>query len=448
MSDERTLPHNLEAERSILGAVLLHHEVMRDAEGEIAAEHFYRRAHQVLFRHMAQLSARQTAIDFVTLRESLAAAGDLDEVGGAAYISSLVDGLPRSTNVLEYARIVREKAVLRELIRAASKMIAQAYDADQQAADVLAQAERAIIGLGDRTVTQGFESMQSIASRGLDFLEQAYQRRAPVSGVPSGLKDLDEITRGFQPGTLVTIGARPGIGKSSLLTNIAQHATLEGYKAGMFSLEMSKMDLFVRQVASLARVDTHRLQTGYVADREWGRISQAIGAIAEAPLHIDDTPAVKLAEVRARARRLKAEHGLDLLAIDYLQLMTPATVGKDTLRALQIGEITAGLKSLSKELAAPILIAAQLSRAVETRGGRPKLSDLKESGSIEQDSDIVMFLHRDEDKPDDPTDLIIAKHRGGDIGTVKLTWLKEFTRYESYAYQGRPEDVRLPMGDR
>lgn len=443
---EQVLPHSLDAEKSVLGAILLRPEAIQDAEGALEPKHFFRRAHQVLYHHMLALAEKQVAIDFLTLKDALLAAGQLDDIGGPSYLAALTDGVPRSTNLDHYAHIVREKAHLRALIAGANRMIVRAYAADGDATEILTDAEKELIGLADRTIARGFESARSIAPRVLDYLESVYHRRASVTGVPTGFIELDELTRGLQPGTLITVGARPGVGKSSLLSNIVQNAALSNFKGAYFSLEMGKVELFIRQVSSLARIDSHRLQTGFIGERDWGRISQAIGELSEASFHIDDTPAVSLLEVRSRARRLKTEHGLDLLAIDYLQLMTPSQRMNN--RALEVGTITAALKALSMELRIPILIASQLSRDPEKRGGRPKLSDLRDSGSIEQDSDIVMFLHRDEEKPEAPTELIIAKHRNGDTGTIKLAWFKQETRYDTYAPTPTTVDQRLPMGDR
>lgn len=443
---QRSLPNNLEAERAVLGAALLDNERLVEAVEIVQAGDFFRAAHRTLFERMVGLQAKRQAFDVVTLKDDLASAGKLDEIGGPVYLGELLDGMSRSSNVKHYAAIVKEKAQLRTLIHAANKMLAQAYDASEEADEVLGAAERAILGLADRTVSKGFESMQTIATRGLDVLERASATRQAVSGVPSGFPDLDDLTRGFQPGTLVTVAARPGIGKSSFLMNVAQNVALAGYCTGCFSLEMENDELFIRQVASRAHIDGHRLGSGYIGESEWGRIAQAIGELAAAPLFIDETPAVSMFEVRSRARRLKSEHGLRLLAIDYLQLM--GAHEKHNNRTLEIGAITSDLKKLAKELKVPILLLSQLSRDIEKRGGRPKLSDLRDSGSIEQDSDIVMFLWRpetpDPNEDDNMTELIIAKHRGGPVGTVKLSWYDRETRFDQYTRYEQARPQRLP----
>lgn len=444
---ERALPHNLEAERAILGAVLMHNGRLAEALDITRSADFFRAAHRVILDGMIALDAVGQAIDLVTLREELSRVGKLDDVGGPAYLAALIDGVPHSTNVAHYAGIVKRKAQLRELIFAGNKILASAYDAEEEADEILGAAERMIIGLADRTIATGFEPMRTIAMRGLDALEEASRTRRVVTGVPSGFQALDDITRGFLPGKLVTVGARPGMGKSSFALNIAQHAAMAGYCAAVSSLEMEKDELFVRQVASLAQIDSHRLSSGYIGEREWERIAHAVGSIAEAPLFIDETPAVSLFEVRSRARKLKAEHNLQLLVLDYLQLMS--STEKLNNRTLELAAITGGLKALAKELKIPIILLSQLSRDLEKRGGRPKLSDLRDSGSIEQDSDLVLFLWRDEalETAQPVTELIIAKHRGGPVGTVKLSWFDSQTRFESFV-PADYADQRLPVGDR
>jgi replicative DNA helicase len=449
---ERVMPHSLDAEKSILGAILLHEDALLEVADRLTEREFFRDAHQRIFRAMLALQERRVAIDLTTLREQLMKTGDFNEVGGATYIASLIDGAPRVKNVSSYAAIVRAKASLRQLVTAGQRLVAKAYDASEDAGEILEDAERSILGLAEGHVTAGFEPMRAIAMRGLDAIEQAHQRRQVVIGVPSGLTDLDQITRGFLPAKLIVVGARPGVGKSSLALNlVALHAATHGYVVAGCSLEMEKIDLFMRQVAALAHIDSHCLQTGYLGDSEWARISQAVGAIAESTLFLDDTPAISLFAIRSRLRRLKAEHGLDLVVIDYLQLMSMPRE-HDT-RALAVGAVTAGLKSLAKELQVPIILLSQLSRE-SVKGDsvrRPRLSDLKDSGSIEQDADIVIFIHKAED-PEQTADggvvaeLIVAKHRGGPVGTVKVGWFERQTRFGDFVTEA--EDQRLPMGDR
>lgn len=444
---ERTLPHSLAAEQAVLGAILIDNARLVDACAVIDATRFFRDAHRRIFGCMVALADRHETIDLLTLTEALGKRGDLDEVGGPVYIAGLVDGVPMSTNIEAYARIVEEKAALRDLIFAGNKMIATAYAEDGDAGIILESAEKAILGLAAGSQSVGFESMADIAPRAFAALERANAAKHGISGVATGFIDLDAITRGLQPGTLVVLGARPGMGKTSLAMNIASHAALDGLVVGVDSLEMPNEELFIRQIAARARLDSHSLQGGYLSDRDWTRVAEAVNGIAASSMFVDETPGITAFEVRSRARRLKAEHGLDLLVVDYLQLMGTTSNRHDT-RALEIGAITGALKGLAKELKIPILLLSQLSRDQEKRGNRPKLSDLRDSGSIEQDADIVLFLYRAEDAADGVTDLIVAKHRNGQIGTIKLSWFERQTRFDNYSEFPEPEDQRLPIGDR
>jgi replicative DNA helicase len=448
-TSDRTPPHNLEAEKAVLGAVLLQPDALTAASDVLTPRDFYRDAHRRIFETMLVLGDRQSVIDPITLKDELYRHGRLDEIGGPSYIAGLLDGVGRSANVAHYARVIKAKAQLRSLIAGASSMLRDAYTDDEEADVILERAERAIVGLADDRSISGFESMRSIAERGMALLEARVALKQSVNGVPSGFTDLDELTHGFQPGTLVILGARPGIGKSSFGVNVAQYVASTNRVVGLFSLEMPSEELFVRQLAAEAHIDGHRLQSGQVKDREWGLISAALAKITESSVYIDPTPAVTIFEVRSRARRLKVEHGLDLIILDYLQLMSSRD-RKDT-RALELGAISAGLKNLAKELRIPILALSQLSREIDKRGDRPRLSDLRDSGSLEADADIVLFLHRQANPKDDElgrTDLIVAKHRSGPVGTIRLSWFEEQTRFANYTSTPAPEDRRLPMGDR
>jgi len=427
-----TPPHNLEAERAVLGACMTTADAWVEASGLLVATDFYRYAHRRIFEAMLRLSTARVEIDLVTVKNELLKANALDDVDGPAYLASLTDGVPRSTNVAHYAGIVKQKAALRTLIAGANEMLKSAYDTSEAVDEILGKAEQTILGLSDLATTQGFESIRTIALRGMDAIEHAAQHKAKVLGVPSGFRDIDDLTLGWRPGKLIAIAARPGVGKSSFAGNVAVHAAIAGYPTGICSLEMEKDELFTRQLSSLARIDGHRLTGGYLSDLDWSRIATHLGTLAEAPLFIDETPAVSLLEIKSRARRLKAEHGLKLLVVDYLQLMRSSEKREN--RTLELATITGGLKALAKELKIPVLMLSQLSRDVERRGGRPRLSDLRDSGSIEQDSDIVIFLHRElgpDGQMEGPTDVIIAKHRGGPVGTVRLSWIPEHTRFES-----------------
>lgn len=446
MSDERVMPHDLEAERAVLGAVLLNNDRLVDARTVVEAGQFYRDAHRRLFTAMVVLADQNDAIDMVTLKDQLDRVGDLEEIGGPVYIASLMEGVPHSTNVDHYAGIVAEKAALRALIQSSSRAMADAYDAQRDAKAILESAEQAILGLASRTKTGGFETLAQIAPRAMDALERAHARKDGISGVSTGFLDIDQHTRGLQPSTVVVLGARPGMGKTSLAINIATNAAMTGKSVGFFSLEMPSEELLLRMLSAAAHINGHQMQSGFLGERDWQRIAEAMDTLLRYAVHIDETPGITLFDVRSRARRLRAEHGVDLILIDYLQLM--GTTGRQDNRSLAIGEITGGLKTLAKELKIPVVLLSQLNREQEKRGTRPRLSDLRDSGSIEQDADIVMFLHRgDEDEA--ITELILAKHRNGPTGMLKLAWIKSETRFDNYTPYDEPQqDRRLPIGDR
>jgi len=442
---ERTLPHNLEAERSVLGSILLHNEAFNLAAEVIDAADFYRDAHRRIFDKMVKLSERNDAIDLVTLKEELGRSGDLDEVGGPAYITALVDGVPRSMNVEHYARIIKEKATLRRLIFSANKILATAYQGEEDADLILDQAEHAIFAIADDKVRDGFVSLRDLAQSSLDTIEKLHARKELVTGVPTGFTDLDELTSGLQPSDLVIVAARPSMGKTSLVLNIAQHVgTKTSRSVGIFSLEMSKEQLFLRMLTAEARIDAQRMRRGYLGERDWGRLSQAIGTLSEAKIFIDDSPSIGVLEMRAKSRRLAAEHQLDLVIIDYIQLMQGR--GRFENRTLELGSISRSLKALAKELRVPVVVLSQLSRAPESRADhRPQLSDLRESGALEQDADVVMFIYRedmyaDKNEPaaegNGVAELIIGKQRNGPVGVVKLAFIREFTRFENLAPGG------------
>jgi replicative DNA helicase len=435
---ERTLPHNLEAEKSVLGAVLIHNEAFNYAAEILQSRDFFRDAHRRIFEKMERLSERGDAIDLVTLKEELIRASELDDVGGPAYLTSLVDGVPRSTNIEYYARIVKEKSTLRSLITVTAQISTRAYGADDDPNVILDEAEQAIFSIAEDRVRDGFVSMRDIVGESLPKIEQLFEQKRLVTGVETGFTDLDQMTRGLQSGDLVIIAARPSMGKTSLVLNMAEHASIKGTTVGFFSLEMSREQLFIRLLTSVARIDSHRLMTGTIGQRDYQQLSHGIGVLSDARLFIDDSPGVGVLEMRAKARRLAAEHGLGLLVIDYLQLMTGR--GRFENRTLELAAISRGLKGLAKELGVPIVALSQLSRAPESRSDhRPLLSDLRESGALEQDADVVLMLYRadmyPDAKPDDEgkAELIVAKQRNGPTGTVHLAFLKQHTRFEDLA---------------
>ena len=439
---ERTVPHNLEAERSVLGAILLHNDAFSLATEVIDSADFFRDAHRRIFDKMVKLGERGEAIDLVTLKEELGRSGEIDEVGGPAYIASLVDGVPRSTNVEHYARIIKEKATLRHLIFSANKIVATAYEGEEDADVILDRAEQAIFAIADDQVRDGFVPLRNLAQASLETIEKLHARGELITGVPTGFADLDELTSGLQPADLIIVAARPSMGKTSLVLNIAEHVgTKTDRSVGIFSLEMSKEQLFLRLLTAEARIDAHRLRRGFLGEADWGRLSRAIGTLSEAKIFIDDAPASGVLEMRAKCRRLAAEHGLHLVIVDYIQLMQGR--GRFENRTLELASISRALKGLAKELRVPIVVLSQLSRAPEARSGhRPQLSDLRESGALEQDADVVVFIYREDqyaEKGAPPSEnqgvaeLIIGKQRNGPTGVVRLAFIREYTRFESLA---------------
>jgi replicative DNA helicase len=378
----------------------------------------------------------------VTLKEELGRSGELDEVGGPAYIAALVDGVPRSTNVEHYARIIKEKATLRNLIFSANKILTTAYQAEEEAEVILDTAERLIFAIADDNIREGFVSIRQLAHESLDTLDKLHAHKELITGVPTGFTDLDEMLSGLQPSDLIIVAARPSMGKTSLVLNIAQHVgTRTDMTVGLFSLEMSKEQLFLRMLTSEARIDAQRLRRGYLGEKDWGKLSEAIGTLSESRIFIDDTPSIGVLEMRAKCRRLASEHSLHLVIIDYIQLMQSR--GRFENRTLELGAISRSLKGLAKELRVPIVVLSQLSRAPESRSDhRPQLSDLRESGALEQDADVVIFIYREDlyaDKtqpqPDNQgvAELIVGKQRNGPTGVVRLAFIREFTRFENLA---------------
>jgi replicative DNA helicase len=440
----RTLPHNLDAEKSVLGAILIYNDAFNAAAEVIDAGDFFRDAHRRIFDRMVALNERGDAIDFVTLKEELSRRGDLDEVGGPAYIASLADGVPRSANVEYYAKIVKEKSTLRNLIHSANKILADAYDAEEEPDLLLDSAERAIFAIAEDRIRTGFVPLRDLVQSSFTTIEKLQQHKGLVTGVPTGFVDLDEMTSGLQPSDLILVAARPSMGKTSFVLNIAQHiGTSTDMTVGFFSLEMSKEQLFMRMLTSEARIDAHRFRSGYLSEKDYSRLSHALGTLAEARVYIDDTASLGVLEMRAKARRLKAEHGLHLLVIDYIQLMQGR--GRFESRQTELASISRSLKGLAKELHVPIVALSQLSRAPETRSDhRPQLSDLRESGALEQDADVVMFIFREEQYRDPDgapnqgaegtAEIIIGKQRNGPVGTAKLAFIKEHTRFENLAH--------------
>lgn len=440
MAGERVPPQNLEAEMSVLGAVLQSNEAFLKCLELLRPEQFYRDAHRKIFAAASGLFGRGEPVDLVTITNELRRRGELDEVGSAAFLASLVEAVPTSANVVYHARIVRDKALLRQLIDVATDIVGLGY-ADQEEADqVLEQAEQQIFELSEDRVRRAFLPLKSILKDAFEQVEKLYDRRTQVTGVPTGFEDLDMKTAGLQPSELIIIAGRPSMGKTSFALNIARNAAIEEQiPVGIFSLEMSKEQVVQRMLSSEAEVDSHRIRTGFLRESDWPKLTNAAGRLSEAPIFIDDSAAISAIELRAKARRLKAEQNIGMVVIDYLQLISGRSRSEN--RQQEVSDICRGLKAMAKELKVPVVALSQLARRTEERE-RPQLSDLRESGAIEQDSDVVIFLYRPgyyqarkagapDPERDTKTEIIIAKQRNGPTGTVEMAFLREYVKFGS-----------------
>jgi replicative DNA helicase len=442
---DRGLPASPEAERSILGAILLDNSLQNEALSTLKSEHFFLDAHRRIYQRIVDLSESNRPIDLITLTEELLKNKELEAVGGAGYLASLTDGVPRRSSVEHYVRIVRDKAMLRNLIHAANGVISQALEQATTASEVIDAAESSIFNISEERSGGQLTDIKSIAmeSFGGD-LDKLFQRGGRITGLETHYADLDELTSGLQPSDLIIIAARPSMGKTAFAVNIAENAAVQGGKSvAVFSLEMSKEALLNRMLCSQARVDGHKMRTGFLGREDIGKLRQALDKLIQAPVYIDDTPGISLTELRAKARRKKMDKdGLDLIVVDYLQLMSATAPGgrRYENRTQEVSAISRGLKAIAKELKVPVIALSQLSRAPEQRGGKdqePKLSDLRESGSIEQDADVVMFIYRpeyyDRNNPEleGKAKIIIAKQRNGPTDTIQLAFVKGSTRFET-----------------
>jgi len=431
----RIPPQNIEAEQSVLGAILLDKEVLASVIEIIKSQDFYRDDHREIFDAILELYEKGEPIDLITVSERLKLRGTLDSVGGLEYLTNLANIVPTTENAKHYAKIVEEKAILRKLIKVSTDIINMGYEASEEVAYVLDKAEKGIFDLLQKRNTQGFVPIKDVLVDTFNRLEELYNSKGYITGIPTGFIDLDYKTAGLHNSDLVLIAARPAMGKTAFVLNIAQHVAVHSkVPVAIFSLEMSKEQLVNRMLASEAMVDSQKMRTGKLEDSDWQKVARALGPLSEAPIYIDDTPGASIMEIRAKCRRLKIEKNLGLVVIDYLQLMQ-GKGGKSDSRQQEISEISRSLKILAKEINVPVLTLSQLSRAPEQRQDhRPILSDLRESGAIEQDADIVMFLYRDDYyNPDtdkkNVAEVIIAKHRAGSTGTVELAWLGQYTKF-------------------
>ena len=442
MDSLRVPPHSVEAEQAVLGGLMLDNSTWDSIADRLRAEDFYRRDHQLMFAGIAELSARSEPSDAVTLAEYLASKGQADETGGLAYLASLARDTPTAANIRAYADIVRERSVLRQLIRVSGEMAASAYDSEgRTATELVDEAERRVFEIAEqgRRTGSGFVPIRDVLGATIDRLDMLHQNQGQLTGVSTGYDDLDRMTAGLQPGDLVIVAGRPSMGKTTFALNIAENAAISANTpVAVFTMEMSREQLTMRMISSIGRVDQSHLRTGNFGDEDWARINSAIAQMKTAPIYIDDSGALTPTEVRARARRLKRERGgLGLIVIDYLQLMQVS--GTKENRATEISEISRSLKALAKELQVPVIALSQLNRGVEQRTDKkPVMSDLRESGAIEQDADVIMMIYREEVyDPKTPrkgiADIIIAKQRNGPIGEVHLTFLGKYTRFENLA---------------
>jgi replicative DNA helicase len=443
LPQQKALPHSDESERAVLGGILLDTSILATVSGRLRPEDFYLDRHQLLFQAMLDLQEEQVEIDLRTLQAKLEQRAQLDGIGGVAYLASLDLDLPDIGRIDAYVEIIKERSVRRRLIQASGRIIRDCLDGGLEAQAALGRAEQTILGLGEEAVQRGFVTLSHVLHETLEELEE--RPGSMLTGVPTGFTDFDRISHGLNRGNLIVVAGRPGMGKTSFALNVAQHvAVRERRTVGVFSLEMSQQELALRVLCSLADISFSRLRAGHVSRKEWTKIITTVRGIQDAPLYIDDSPNPSLLEVASKARRLKAEHGLALLVLDYLQLMQAG--GRYENRNLEIAAISRGLKQLAKELELPVIALSQLSRQPERRGSdhRPQLADLRESGSIEQDADMVAFIYRDEvynptDENKGLAELIIAKHRNGETGTVELVFLGDTTSFRNLDRHGSPD---------
>ena len=446
LSSHKLPPQNLEAEQSVLGGILIENYSINKVVEVLKPDDFYREAHRKIYKALIDLSERDEPADLITLTNELRNNDHLDSIGGASYVASLIDSVPTAANIEYYAKIVKEKAILRKLIQASTEIITQSYEDRGDVEGFLDEAERAIFDISENRVRPSFYPIRDIIKESFKILERLYEKKELVTGIPSGFKDLDRMTAGFQPSDLIIVAGRPSMGKTAFCLNLAQYAAIQKkIPIAIFSLEMSKEQLGIRMLCSEAHVEGTRLRSGFLSESDWPRLTIAAGNLSDASIYIDDSAALTILELRAKARRLKIEHGgLGMLIVDYLQLMKGRTRVES--RQQEISEISRSLKALAKELNIPVIAVSQLSRKTEERtGNRPQLSDLRESGAIEQDADLILFIYRDEiynrseENPNKgKAEIIIGKQRNGPTGKVELAFLDKFTTFKEL-YKGETE---------
>ncbi|HEY8805552.1 MAG TPA: replicative DNA helicase [Clostridium sp.] len=429
----RSLPYNLEAEQSVIGSMLIDKTAISRVVEVLKGDDFYRDSHKVIFNAIFDLYQKDTPIDMITLLEHLRSAEKLDSSGGVTYISEISNSVPSTANLSSYIKIVDDKSILRKLIRASTEIMENCYNKQDDVEAVMDLAEQKVFNISEKKNSGDFEPMNTVLERGFLEIERIFNNKGETTGISSGFPELDDKTAGFQKGDMILIAARPSMGKTTFALNLAEYAALrQGKSVAVFSLEMSKEQLSYKLLCSEANVDMSKLRHGDLEDRDWENIAKASGPLAAAKIFIDDTAGTSVMDMRSKCRKLKMEHGIDMIVIDYLQLMTGSNSES---RQQEVSEISRSIKALAKEMQCPVIALSQLSRAPEQRTDhRPMLSDLRESGSIEQDADLVMFLYRDEYYNEETEDknvaeLIIAKQRNGPVGTVKLAWIGQFSKF-------------------
>ncbi|VAW97719.1 Replicative DNA helicase (DnaB) [hydrothermal vent metagenome] len=437
-------PFSIEAEQAVLGGLMLDNLAWDKVADLLTEEDFYRRDHRLIFTAIAKLANTSQPCDAVTLSESLAQLNELDNVGGLSYLGSLANNTPTAANIKAYADIVRERSILRSLITVSNDIASNAYNPEGRASsELLELAEQRVFEIADKGARgrSGYVGIKSLLTKAVDTIDKLFQLDSPITGVPTGFKDFDEQTAGLQGSDLVIVAGRPSMGKTTFAMNIVENAAIKHkLPTAVFSMEMPGESLAMRMMSSLGHIDQHKIRTGKLNDEDWPRLTSAVGILSEAPIFIDDTPAMSPSEIRARCRRIAREHGLGLIVIDYLQLMQSSSAASRENRATEISEISRSLKALAKEMNVPVVALSQLNRSLEQRPNkRPVMSDLRESGAIEQDADVIVFIYRDEvyneDSPDKGTaEIIIGKQRNGPIGTTRLTFLGQYTRFENHSY--------------
>jgi replicative DNA helicase len=443
----RVPPHSIEAEQSVLGGLLLDNAAWDRVGDVLAVDDFYRDDHRRIFRHIAKLIEQNRPADVVTLSESIESSEDKDKTGGITYLGQLAQNTPSAHNIRRYAELVRERAVMRKLVTVGNEISDSALNPlGKEVGQLLDEAESKVFEIAEAGSRgrDGFKDIHQLLSQVMERVDMLYHRENPsdITGIPTGFNDLDQMTSGLQEGELIVVAGRPSMGKTALALNMGEHVAVETrLPVAVFSMEMSGSQLATRMLGSIGRLDQHKLRTGRLSDEDWNKLTNAVGKLHDAPIHIDETAALNALELRARARRLHRQYGkLGLIIVDYLQLMSASTHGEN--RATEISEISRSLKALSKELHVPVVALSQLNRSLEQRPNkRPVMSDLRESGAIEQDADLILFIYRDEVyNPDSPdkgrAEIIIGKQRNGPIGTVNLTFLGQYTRFENYASAG------------